>query len=274
MMEYENNEIEIPQQIQELMEENEKLMKKSFRMIISFFSLLVVCVVLFVVLQSNKFFIFNLKRSFVNVPSPLIAEIFSMFFLVVVILALISYVVFTVEFAIRKTMDEDEIIESFLKFKKKYNFADVFSVVPAFLVVAMVINGFFFSFAQVDGVSMQPTFCDGDPVIIKYVSDYEVDDIVIIEEEDIYLIKRLVAVAGDQLLVNSSGVYVNGVLVESNIGNDFIPYNNVIIPEGSYYVLGDNRRNSQDSRYFGLKSDEDMLGIVVLRMSDTACPLS
>ncbi|MDC7243080.1 MAG: signal peptidase I, partial [Sphaerochaetaceae bacterium] len=149
----------------------------------------------------------------------------------------------------------------------------LFSIVPLFLVIVMVINGFFFSFAQVDGISMEPTFCDNDAVIIKYVEDYERNDIVILQQDDLYLIKRLVAVPGDTLTVNASGVYVNGELIEDNVGNIYIAYDEIVIPEGYYYVLGDNRDYSEDSRLFGLKSEENMLGKVIYKISTTTCEI-
>jgi len=164
-------------------------------------------------------------------------------------------------------------LETLPKFKKLYNLSDIFSVVPIFLVIVMVLNGFFFSFAQVDGVSMEPTFCNSDIVIIKYVSDYDIQDIVILEENNMYLIKRLIAKPGDKLLVDSTGVYVNDILVENTLGNGSVGYSEMIIPDGFYYVMGDNRVNSQDSRFFGLVNQEDMYGQVVLKLSGSTCAL-
>jgi signal peptidase I len=253
--------------------ENEKLMKKSFRMIISFFTLFIACVTLFIVLQQNKFFIFNLSRTFSNVPSPLIAEFFSYIFIIIILVGTIIYIAFAVNFFKRKKMSEAKQMKSIIKFEKLFEIADMFSIVPVFLVIVIIINGFFFSFAQVEGVSMQPTFCDNDAVIIKYVDEYQFDDIVILQNGDLYLIKRLVGIPGDKLLVDASGVYINDVLIEDTVGNYYIAYEEVVIPEGFYYVLGDNRDNSEDSRYFGLKTEDLMLGKVIQRISTNTCPI-
>jgi signal peptidase I len=261
------------EEMEEILLENKKLMKKSFRMIISFFTLFIVCAVLFILLQQNKFFIFNLNRTFNNVPSPIIAEFFSYIFIIIIIIGFIVYLVFAIRFFQQRDRIELDQVESFKKFEKLFNVADMFSIVPIFLVIVMVINGFFFSFASVEGVSMQPTFCDSDAVIIKYVDEYYHDDIVILEQNDIYLIKRLVAVPGDKLVVNASGVYINDVLIEDTMGNFYIAYEELIIPEGYYYVLGDNRNNSEDSRMFGLKAEDNMLGKVIYKISSNTCPI-
>lgn len=261
---------------EELLNEHKKLMRKSLRMIISFFTLTITCVILFVILQDNKFFIFNIHRSFENVPNPLITEMFSVFFIIIIAIGVLSYLGMVFAYLKRRNMTEEENIETLPKYKRWYNISDVFGVVPIFLVIVMIINGFFFSFAQVDGPSMMPTFCDNDAVIIKYVNDYVKEDIVIfqVEENDgsvIYLIKRLVAQPGDKLVVNSTGVWVNDTLIEDNILNGTVAYNIDAIPAGYYYVLGDNRDNSSDSRTRGLVSYEDMIGIVVLKISGTTC---
>lgn len=254
--------------------EYQSLMKKSLRIMIGFFIMFLVGVILFIILQKNKFFIFNLRRTFENVPSPFIAEIFSIFFFIIIIIGFISFIVLTVEYFKNKKIDnEEEINEERIKtLKRKFSVADVFSVVPTFLVIVMIINGFFFSLAQVDGISMEPTFCNNDAVIIKYVEEYQDQDIVILQNQGIYLIKRLVAKGGDELVVNQSGVYVNGVLIEDNIANGNVGYD-LIIPEGFYYVLGDNRDHSQDSRVFGLVSENDMLGKVIVKISNTSCEI-
>ena len=94
-------------------------------------------------------------------------------------------------------------------------------------------------------------------------------DVVIVrcQEKHIFLIKRLIAQPGDTLEIRSNQVYVNGVqlnepyLYDNMITEDVAPFT---LGEDMYYVLGDNRNVSADSRYYGLFSDADIYAVVDL----------
>lgn len=256
--------------------EVEKLMKKSKKMIISFFTLFIICLVLFIVLQSNKFFIFNLDRDFASSANPELTMFFSTVFEIIVLIAFVIFVILTIRLIKRRRVSPDKEKEYYSTYKKIYSIADIFSVVPVFLLVVMVLNGFFFAFATVHQCSMYPTYCPGDQVIIKYVDEYNVGDVVIIENDGIFLIKRLVAKEGTMLTVDSTGVYFDGEIYVSYMGiNDNFYYNNVEIPEGYYYCIGDNVENSEDSRMHGLFTEDQMIGVVVFDLTSSStctCP--
>ncbi|MBU1145677.1 MAG: signal peptidase I [Firmicutes bacterium] len=267
-------EINIDTEAQNL--ENKKLMTKSFRKIISFIIFAFVIVILSIILQSKPLFIFNFSSS--GDDTDTINQFFGIVSYVFMTGTLIYMCFFVYLYFQRKKNPIEKQLLTLNSFKKHYNAFDLLGVVPAFLVFVIIVNGFFFGFATVIGPSMQPTFNCGDYVIINhYDAEYSKDDIVILFEPDtsLKLIKRLVGLPGDTLLVSEEGVFINGVQIETYMDLPHPTYftSTITIEEGYYYVLGDNRTNSTDSRIFGLVSFEDMIGIVVFRVASGACPV-
>lgn len=252
-------------ELEEQFLERQKLMKKSPLLIISFFLFLLMDFILFIILQKNELFMFNLNRSDDNMPNPLLTDLFTTIFYSIILIAVIVYIIYLISFY------KKIYLSNYPTFKKVHTAADFFSVVPIFLFIVIVINGFFFSIAQVDGESMEPTFCNYDTVIISYNNELAREDILIIKYQENFLIKRVVGLPGDKLTVNDSGVYINDQLIESYIPNSTIEYE-ITIPEGEYYVLGDNRFHSLDSRVIGLIDEEYLLGEVISNLTNGVCP--
>lgn len=131
-------------------------------------------------------------------------------------------------------------------------FALVFGVVRPFIVEAFYIPS----------ESMVPTLRVGDRVFVnKFIyrfSEPERGDVVVFKsveggQED--LIKRVVAVPGDEVAVRDGVLFVNGERWEEPYVNakfrDDSSYGPTTVPEGAVFVMGDNRPNSRDSRFFG-----------------------
>ena len=90
-------------------------------------------------------------------------------------------------------------------------------------------------------------------------------------DETKYLIKRVIGLPGEHIAYKDNKLYVNGEYVEENrdfITDDFdlkqLGYD--VIPDDMYFVLGDSRENSLDSREIGLVAKKDIVGKVVVRI--------
>ena len=143
---------------------------------------------------------------------------------------------------------------------------------------------FIFSPVMVDGASMMPTFEDGDKVIVNKIgpilTDYKRFDVVVFEvTENKHYIKRIIGFPGDQITYKDDELYINGEVYEETYLTSFkealvdtgdFTYDftleeqlgEMTVPEGHFFVLGDNRRKSIDSRdpRVGFIAQERILG--------------
>ena len=146
----------------------------------------------------------------------------------------------------------------FVSFLKEY--------VPYVLVIILVIliKRFVVTPIRVIGDSMYDTLHDGDIMILNIVgyrfSDIERFDIVVVDKGTEPLIKRVIGLPGETIEYKDNQLYVNGKKVKENYGSDVTEDFTVKIPKGSYFVMGDNRTNSMDSRYYGPFKKKDILG--------------
>lgn len=120
---------------------------------------------------------------------------------------------------------------------------------------------------RIDGSSMNPTLADSQYLLINNVTYYldepERGDIVVFlhPRSDLNLIKRVIGVPGDHIEVRDGRVIVNDVLIEEPYIAAAPNYSGTWdVPEGQFYVLGDNRNNSSDSHSWGFLPEENLLG--------------
>ena len=163
---------------------------------------------------------------------------------------------------------------------------DLVSVVPVFLATMSILNIFMFSPASVVGASMEPNFHEGDDILIWHLlPNYERYDVIIlkINEED-YYIKRIIGLPGDKVNIDENTITVNGVLLDQEFLKDedgsILNYTycdqlytrtcNFTVPIDSYFVLGDNRENSLDSRYIevGYVNEDQVMGKVIFHFNN------
>lgn len=154
---------------------------------------------------------------------------------------------------------------------REYLEALLISVIFAGLIIAFVAQSFL-----VEGSSMEPSFHDGQRLLVEKVS-YRFStpsrgQVVIFKypsDRRRKFIKRIVGIPGDEILIKNGFLYINGVRMEEDYingptyGTYSAPtFGPVLVPQDHYFVLGDNRRNSDDSRYpdVGFVPARDLVG--------------
>lgn len=120
----------------------------------------------------------------------------------------------------------------------------------------------------VDGISMRPTFENNDIVLMNTLAkEFERGDFIIFhyslymdnELDEGRAIKRVIGLEGDHVLLNDKGIFVNGIQMFSDIPHDS-SFKESIVPQDHYFVLGDNRILSVDSRMMGPIHKDDVIG--------------
>ncbi len=133
----------------------------------------------------------------------------------------------------------------------------------AVLCVTYLVIAFVGQRTEVEGASMETTLSNGDNLIVDKLTyrfrDPERFDIIVFPfqyEDNIYYIKRIIGMPGETVQIDESGnIYINGEILQENYGREVIQPENrgvainpVVLGEDEYFVMGDNRNNSRDSR--------------------------
>lgn len=171
--------------------------------------------------------------------------------------------------------EKDAIIQLDEGVKKMKQLAEWIFAAAVGIAIAMLLRFFVVEGYRVSGESMLPTFQHGDYVFAEKISykvdDLEYGDIVILQTdtaEGKKIIKRVLGLSGDHILIQDGVVYRNGKVVEEDYTKEpaFQDFEELIIPEGAIFVLGDNRNNSSDSRVFGTFTYDQVKGRVALEL--------
>ena len=132
------------------------------------------------------------------------------------------------------------------------------------IIVVLIIKSNVVAPIRVNGKSMNNTLKNGDIMILDIIgyrtSKLKRFDIVVIDNGKDYLIKRVIGLPNEEIEYKDNKLYVNGKLIKDKYSkgktNDF----KVTVNNNSYYVLGDNREDSLDSRYYGAFNKKKILG--------------
>lgn len=133
---------------------------------------------------------------------------------------------------------------------------------------------------QVDGHSMENTLYDQDQLIVDKISyrfkDPQRFDIIVFPfqyKENTYYIKRIIGLPGETVQILDGDIYINGEVLEEDYGKETMvssgrAINEIQLGEDEYFVLGDNRNHSEDSRYeeVGNIKRSDIIGRAFIRI--------
>lgn len=182
-----------------------------------------------------------------------------------------------------KKNEKKENIENIKKDKSKTPQDVVINLlkelVPYVIIIFVValIRTFIVTPVRVNGDSMYPYLKDGEILLLnKYDKSYKRFDIIVANASNTKVIKRIIGLPGENIEYKNCKLYINGNeindYVSECITNDFSLeslYDYVVIPEGYYFVMGDNRKESSDSRDYriGLINEEQIEGKSFFRLT-------
>lgn len=156
-------------------------------------------------------------------------------------------------------------------------FKDYFLPCILGLLLGLFINQFF-SLTTVNGLSMFPHLNNNDLLIMnkipKYTNDINRGDIIIFNatpndtRDKLYFIKRVIGIEGDHVVIENGDVILNNKVLDEPYLSKIQTTGEVdlIVPDDSYFVLGDNRDASSDSRIFGTIKHKDTVGVAFFRL--------
>ena len=164
--------------------------------------------------------------------------------------------------------DKTQMRQSLLRFLELFEILLVAAIAVG--VVAFIAQPF-----RVQGASMTPNFFSGDYVLVdkvsyhfRYLGRGEVIVFKNPENESEYFIKRVVGLPGEEVGVSGGEVYINGELLDE----EYLPTDrsssgeeDFILGADEYFVMGDNRLQSRDSRSWGALRQDEIVGLVRAR---------
>ena len=139
----------------------------------------------------------------------------------------------------------------------------------AIVILIIIVRIFIITPVRVDGSSMYNTLEDGDILLLYKMAKIDRYDIVVLDEEydNEIIIKRIIGFPGETVEIKRGKIYIN----DEEIADDYAlgdtgDYEKITLADDEYFILGDNRLISKDSRYFGPVKESDLMGEAVFRI--------
>lgn len=144
-------------------------------------------------------------------------------------------------------------------------------VIPYIVIVVVVvlIRTFIITPVRVDGDSMKNTLKNGDILLLYKLCSIDRFDIIVLDEEkdNEKIIKRVIGLPGETVAIKKGKIYINDKVIDDEYAyGETSDYNKVTLADDEYFILGDNRLISKDSRYFGPIKDNEIKGKIVFRL--------
>lgn len=139
------------------------------------------------------------------------------------------------------------------------------------VLVVLIIRSFIATPVRVNGSSMETTLLNGETMILNKlaikVKGVNRWDIVVIKTSDSFIIKRVIALPGETIKYEDDTLYINNKKVKDNYSlSETEDFKEIVLDKDEYFVMGDNRYVSQDSRVVGPIKKETIIGKTNIRL--------
>ncbi|MGX7201906.1 signal peptidase I [Enterococcus plantarum] len=181
----------------------------------------------------------------------------------------------------RLSPSRDKRVSKKKRRRRGWQIKEFFLAVTLVSVIAIGVSVFFISILTVRGYSMVPTLREGDKVLIQKKTTFRRFDLVAYTVGDgDPQIRRIIGLPGETIRYTQDTLFVNEQPVDEKFlvdeinesqknGRDYtedLEQQPIVIPEGYYFVLGDNRPYATDSRHYGLVAEKRFLGKVTTQL--------
>ncbi|MBS5805636.1 MAG: signal peptidase I [Firmicutes bacterium] len=144
-------------------------------------------------------------------------------------------------------------------------------IIPYIVIVLVVvlIRTFIITPVRVDGDSMKNTLKNGDILLLYKLGSINRLDIIVLDEEkdNEKIIKRVIGLPGETVAIKKGKIYINDKVIDDEYAyGETSDYDKVTLEDDEYFILGDNRLISKDSRYFGPIKKSEIKGKIVFRL--------